>query len=123
MSGYDVSLQLTSPTHRFSAKERIGMVLVGLGVLTLLAAFFGASERQPLAFLLVSFGLLGAGAWIYFQRFADRPEGIDNDGLMFSSFTARGALGWILGVVLTGGYILLYWWPETLAGLIVLADP
>ncbi len=123
MSGYDVSLQLTSPTHGFTGKERVGLGLVGLGVLSLVAAFFGAASVNPLAFSLVSFGLLGVGAWVYFQRYRERPAGIDNDGLVFSSSTARGALGWVLGVVLTGGYILLYWWPETIAGLIQLANP
>jgi polyferredoxin len=73
--------------------------------------------------LLLSFGLLGGGALIYFRRHLRKPAGIDNDGMWLSGATARGALGWVLGIVFTGGYVLLYWFPETLAGLIRLVDP
>jgi polyferredoxin len=42
---------------------------------------------------------------------------------MFSSNAARGAVGWTVALVLTGLYVLLYFWPQALAGLIPLADP
>lgn len=123
MSSYDVSLQLTSPTSHFDGAEKTGLALVGLGVLALLTAFFGVNVGAPGIFLMVSFGMMAAGALVYFKRFLRRPKGIDNDGLWFSSTTALGSVGWILGIVLTGGYVLLYWWPQTLAGLVRLIDP
>lgn len=117
------SLQLTSPTSRFTGRERLGLGLVGVGLLLLLVAAFGAGSIYPGAFLAASLGSLGGGALLYFGRHLRRPAGIDNDGLWFSSTTAVGALGWVLGVVFTGFYVLLYWFPETLRHLIALFDP
>src|SRR5690606_40135728 len=36
---------------------------------------------------------------------------------------ARGAAGWVFGIVLTGLYVLLYWYPGTLEGLVRVVDP
>ena len=58
------------------------------------------------------------------------PAGIKNNGVYFNSLTNRGALGWLLGIVLTGFYVLLYWFPELLGqsksgntGIVALFDP
>ena len=42
---------------------------------------------------------------------------------MLSSNQARGAVGWVIGLALTGLYVVLYFAPEALAGLIPLGDP
>ncbi|NBC17296.1 MAG: hypothetical protein GVY18_08285, partial [Bacteroidetes bacterium] len=88
MARYDASFQLTSPTSHFDATERVGLAMVGLGALALMAAFFGAGAGVPLAMLLLSFGLLGGGALIYFRRHLRKPAGIDNDGMWLSGATA-----------------------------------
>ena len=68
--------------------------------------------------------LVIGGPLVYFwDEYAHRPPGIKNDGIMFSSTMARGLVGWTLGIVLTGGYVLLYWFPATLDGLIRVVDP
>jgi ferredoxin-type protein NapH len=123
MSTADFSLQLTSPTSRFDAWEKAGLALLGLGLLALFVAAFGAGNISPLGFLIGGFSAMALGSLIYFKRFLGRPAGVNNDGVWFSSITGQGAAAWVLGVVLTGGYVLLYWWPQTLAGLIQLADP
>jgi len=46
--------------------------------------------------------------------YLNKPAGIKNDGVWFRSLTARGLVGWVLGVVLTSFYILLYWFPTFL---------
>lgn len=99
----DSSLQLTTPTSHFEATEKLGLGLVGVGVLFLVVALFGAGSTHPLLMLLGSTLGLSVGGLLYFKRYLRRPAGIDNDGLMFSSSTARGALGWVLGIVFTGG--------------------
>ena len=59
-------------------------------------------------------------------------EGIKNDGTWFKSISSRGILGWIVGVILTSFYIVLYFYPQYLGlgidgaantGLISLFDP
>ena len=120
---HDATLQLTSPTSRFTPAERAGLALVGMGLVLLTAAAFGAAPLSPLAFLAGGLGGIAAGALLYFRRHLRRPAGIDNDGLWFSSATAKGALGWAMGVAFTGFYVLLYWFPHALAGLVALFDP
>ena len=120
---YDASFQLTTPTSRFGTAERVGMTLMGIGILGLVVALFGAGSAFPILSFWIGIGGLTVGAVIYFRTYLKRPAGIDNDGLWFSSATARGMLGWIFGIVFTGFYIMLYWAPQTLTHLIAMFDP
>ncbi len=47
----------------------------------------------------------------------------NNNNIWSSSLTSRGVWGWILGIVIAGFYILLYWFPQTLEHLIRMTDP
>lgn len=51
------------------------------------------------------------------------PPGIRNDHLFFKSMTSRGVVGIITGIALISFYIVLYWWPEHMAGWVLLLDP
>ncbi|UTW64715.1 4Fe-4S binding protein [bacterium SCSIO 12741] len=85
-----------------------------------------------MALVLCLSGLL-AGAILYsYGTYAGKSVGIKNDGVWFNALSNRGWLGWIVGVVLTSFYVLLYWFPEYLGlgsdgtantGLIALFDP
>ncbi len=119
----DVSFQLTTPTSRFGRDEKIAMALIGVGILGLIVALFGAGSTFPVASFWVSIGGLSLGGALYIRTYLKRPAGIDNDGIMFSSATARGMLGWIFGIVFTGFYVLLYWAPSNLEHLIRMTDP
>ncbi|MEX1055382.1 MAG: 4Fe-4S binding protein, partial [Rhodothermales bacterium] len=123
MPDRDVSFQLTSPTSNFDGIERLGLLVAGMGAVALLVAALGAGPSNPLLFLVLGLGGLTAGGITYFKRFLRRPAGINNDGVWFSSTTAWGALGWMLGVFLTGFYVVLYWFPAFLAPLIRIFDP
>jgi ferredoxin-type protein NapH len=123
MQHHDASLQLTPSPSQLSTVERAGLLLVAGGMLLFMVAAFGAGASQPLLFLGVAFGATTIGAILYFRRYARRPAGVDNDGTWFSALKALGAAAWVLGVVLTGLYVLLYWFPGTLEGLIRLFDP
>ncbi len=48
---------------------------------------------------------------------------ITNNNLFFNSATSRGAVGWGLSLLLTGFYVLLYWFPEYIEGGVRLVDP
>ena len=123
VADHNGSLQLTSPTSDFDAAERLGLLIFGAGVLALAVAAFGAGSAFPMAFLIGGVGALIAGPIIYFKRFLRRPAGINNDGVWFSSTTGLGAAAWVLGVVFTGLYVILYWFPERLHHLIRVFDP
>ncbi len=122
---YDASFQLTSvPSGSARPAARAGLVMLGLGLLALIVAAFGAGTSYPMTTLAVGFGLSTIGSLLYIVTVQmGRPPGIRNDGIMTSSATARGAIGWVLAVVITGFYILLYWFPSTLEHLIRATDP
>src|SRR5690606_16056543 len=68
-------------------------------------------------------GIMGGGLLYVVDRFRRLPAGVRNEGTVFSGLLARGAAGWVFGLVLTGLYVLLYWFPAALGGLIRVADP
>ena len=123
MTNPDVSFQLTTPASQFSTVEKVGMALMGLGILGLVVALFGAGSAFPIASFWVSIGGLVVGGLIYIRKDLKRPAGINNDGVWFSSATARGMLGWIFGIVFTGFYVILYWAPANLEHLVRMVDP
>ncbi len=123
MENYDLSFQLTSPTTNLNKGEKIGLTILAFGMLALLIAWRGAGSVSPLTYSGIGLGLTIVGALVYYwQKYMTSPAGIKNDGLQLSSTTTRGAIGWVLGIVMTGFYILLYWFPSTLEHLIRMVD-
>src|SRR5690606_2302572 len=70
--------------------------------------------------------------WFSINQYQNKIAGIKNDGIQFRSLTSRGFLAWILGIFLTGFYIVLYFYPQYLGltaegesnkGLVALFDP
>ncbi len=51
------------------------------------------------------------------------PSSIDHNGTMSSSLKRHGMWGWIFGVLFTGFYVLLYWWPEYISWMTAALDP
>ncbi|GAA4387735.1 4Fe-4S binding protein [Hymenobacter koreensis] len=97
--------------------ERLWLTLVAVGLLALTVAGLTSSFNY-LAFwagvLLVSAGTLG---WSRY-KFGQRPAGVHQNYLWVRGSTGRGAVAWVTGVVLTGFYVVLYWWPEYLENLV-----
>jgi len=119
--------------HRLKISVRIGLILTALGFGALGLGWLQMRQSYPLWLGAVSVASIAGGIWLFAHgRYAGLPEGIKNNGLWMRSLTNRGVLGWLMAVVLTGFYVLLYWWPQHLglsqngaanAGLIALFDP
>ena len=76
--------------------------------------FWGLGNGTWLGFAS-SLGALSAGGMLTFwASYRDTTPGIKHDGVWFSSLLARGALGWVAGILMTGLYVVLYWFPEYL---------
>jgi hypothetical protein len=74
-------------------------------------------KDQALIFLVLTLLGLGGGGLVYFYgSYGKLPAGIKNNRVFFSSIASRGALGWMLGIILTGFYICLYFYPTYLSG-------
>ncbi len=109
------------PPLRSSEQLALGALVVGLALWAI--AFAGSNRGSSIVTVLAVLAPLVGGAAYFYLRFRRTEPGIQNDGVWFSSATARGAVGWALGVALTAFYTLLYWFPDRLAGLVRLADP
>jgi hypothetical protein len=51
------------------------------------------------------------------------PAGIRNNNIMFKSMTSKGTVAWITAIVLTGFYIIVYWFAWAFEGMIRIFDP
>lgn len=132
MSTVDPSLSIANPEPKgMDAVQKFGLALAGIGLLVLFLAW-GNVNVPPAIGLTVALGGILIGVSIYGSRaYAKEPAGIKNNGVWFKSLTSRGALGWLVGVLLTGFYVLLYWYPEYIGykpgagneGLVRLFDP
>jgi Pyruvate/2-oxoacid:ferredoxin oxidoreductase delta subunit len=100
------------------------LAIFGGGFVMLFIGVTGPAQTQPLLFLILSLGLIVAGTMAYIiAEAAESQPGIKNNRIFFNSLTARGALGWIIGILLTGFYIVLYWFPALLENWIRMVDP
>ncbi len=116
------SLQLTTPGGAYSARERTGLALIGAGLVGLLCVMFGAGEAARGVSLWFTMGCITAGSGVLFSGYLKRPAGVDNNHVWFSPATARGMAGWLLGIVFTGFYVILYWAPHSLEYLVRMTD-
>lgn len=112
---------------RRDATERLGLGAFVLGLLVLSAGAFvaQASPESTRALWLASgwFGVAGGGLLYALSKHLRESPGVHNQGKTNDSVTARGALGWMLAVIITVFYVMLYWFPSMLEGLIRLHDP
>ena len=111
----DLSLSIANPEPKQTdAIQKLGLALAGLGLLTLFLAWGNLPIPSTLGLTIALGGIL-IGTTIYSYRlYMKQPEGIKNNGVMFKSLTSRGVLGWIAGVILTGFYVIIYFYPEYL---------
>ncbi len=104
--------------------KKAGLSILSIGVVMLLILFGSGSNSHTLLFFFLSFGLTAAGALIYFlPQINEAPAGIKNNRIFFNSFTAKGTPAWILGIIITAFYIMLYWFPSLIANWIKLVSP
>ncbi len=83
----------------------------------------GLLKNNAVLFLLLTFGLTAIGGLIMLQSFMGEKPGIKNNGTFFHPAKSRKWLGIIIGTLLISFYILLYFFPEYMAGWIRLVDP
>lgn len=121
------SVSMISENHshenEMTGLQKLGLALFSIGLLVLLVSFGGIGASQPLLFFGLSIGLATVGGVLYIYPKKRLLPGIKNNHIWFNNMTSRGAVAWMTGVLLTGFYVLLYWFPETLDHWIRLSDP
>jgi len=111
--------QLTPPPPTRLPFERAALAAVAAGLLGLLLTLSDADPNRQKTWFYAALGLLSIGtlSWSWL-KFGQQPAGVKQDGLWQRASTSRGAVAWVTGLVLTGFYIILYWFPDYLAHLI-----
>ena len=128
------SISLSNPHPPFAdLLQKVYASISGIGLLILLVATFGMDFTNKGMWLALSLALISLGTILYaYRAYGTKIEGIKNDGNFFSSVVHRGIVGWLSGIVITGFYVLLYFYPELLglgtdggtnAGLVGFFDP
>jgi polyferredoxin len=127
-----MSLTGGQPPKALNTIQKISTALgvVGLGILLL--ALLNVNFPNKTIALSLSLLMMLAGIVVFsYGAYSNKHEGIKNDGVMFKSITSRGLWGWILGIAMTGFYVVLYFYPQYLGlvsdgdntGVIALFDP
>lgn len=129
------SLAISNPQFTLlSTFQKIGLTFGALTVLLILISLFGTKigiGNTHLFLILLCFAL-SVGIYSY-GVYKNSPSGIKNDGNWFYSLTSRGGMAWMAGLIITGFYVLLYWYPRFLGlsqdtrdsntGLVAVFDP
>lgn len=133
MSRIDRDISLTGgPPTTINATQKTATFIGLFGVFILVLAGFNVNFPNKLIWLTTSLVSISAGIILFaFGAYAHKQEGIKNDGVWFKSITNRGFLAWVLGIVFTGFYVVLYFFPQYLGlvkdgantGVIALFDP
>ena len=131
MSTIQRNMSLTGDaSDTLNAFQKTGTV-IGLGglaviVLSLLNEFQNKALWLAVALIALTGGILLFSKGLYINK----TEGIKNHGVWFKSISSRGFWGWVTGVVLTGFYVILYFYGELLGanpngntGIVALFDP
>jgi polyferredoxin len=118
----DNSLSIAKPSES-PLSQKIGASLVAMAILCSIIAASGQGETQPVLFFWLIVGLVFSGGIIFSIPYYKGIPGIKNNDIMRSPATNRGAIAWGIAILMTGFYIILYWYPYLLEGLIRTMDP
>ncbi|MDD5149067.1 MAG: 4Fe-4S dicluster domain-containing protein, partial [Flavobacterium sp.] len=101
--------------NRTNTFQKLGLAIGFIGLFILTLAFFNVSFPNKTLWFSISIISIFVGIIIYARStYLSRPEGISNNGLFHKSFTNKGVLAWIIGILLTSFYVVLYWFPKYL---------
>ena len=133
MSSTTTIIKHTEPfsTNTLLKNTGVFLGLVGLFALLIFSLpihFSWAAGNTPFN---ISFSLLTAGVLLYtLGMYKGKSDGIKNNHVWFSSLSSKGLYAWLLGLLLTAFYVLMYWYPQLLgageeanSGFIKIFDP
>jgi len=127
-----INHSITGDTTTLNVQQKLGATIGILGLVILLLASFNVNFQPIWLWLTVALAAIAGGiTWYSKATYQNHPAGIKNDGVFFRSLTSRGLWGYVVGVLLTSFYIILYFYPEYIGlvkggannGVVALFDP
>ena len=134
MSSKNNNLSIAShQNNSLNLLQKAGLLLGSFGLFILVLALFNVSFPNKLIWFTIAIFSILSGIIIYANSiYLSKPEGISNNNLFYKSITNQGVFAWVLGIILTLFYVVLYWFPSYLGlgengnantGIISLFDP
>ncbi len=119
------------PPSSINNLQKVGTLIGMFGLIIIFLAGFNVDFPNKGLWLTISLSSITAGIIIFSKGlYGSKQEGIKNDKVWFYSISSRGFLGWILGILMTAFYIILYFYPQYLGlnsegntGVVGLFDP
>ena len=106
---FSLSNGLQSLHKHYIKISGILLIICGLSVLTLRITGQLTPAIQGALQVVLILGLPALGAFLLFaSRYLTRLPGIDNDHIYQRSISAKGLIAWLLGLVLTFFYVVIY---------------
>lgn len=129
----DKDISLTGgPPASINGTQKAGTLIGILGLLIILLAGFNIDFPNKALWLTIALVSLGAGVILFAKgAYGHKQEGIKNDAVWFKSISSKGLMGWLAGILMTGFYVILYFFPQYLglnsdganSGVVGLFDP
>lgn len=127
------SISISNPDKgKLNSIEKFSVALIAIGLLILALSSFNVKLNNKV-YLPISLSSLLVGMVIFArQKYLNDLPGIKNNDVWFSSLSSRGIIAWIVGIILTSFYVIIYWFPSLLGlgengnantGLVALFDP
>jgi Pyruvate/2-oxoacid:ferredoxin oxidoreductase delta subunit len=119
--------------ERLTMFQKMAIAIALIGILWICVASTMTLPISLAQSLIGSLGCISIGSlWYSYLTYNFKTAGIKNNYNFQHSLTSKGAWAWILALLLTGFYVILYWFPKYLGlgtdgaantGLIALFDP
>ena len=101
----------TPPLPASSPAEKLTLAVVAAGLLALVLALTDADPNRQRTWFYLTLALVSGGTLTWsWLKYGQHPAGVQQDNLWLRASTGRGAVAWVTGLVLTGFYIVLYWY-------------
>ena len=107
------NISLASPDNTsLDGMQKTGITIGLLGLFIMALALLNVEFPNKEIWLTVSIVSVFSGIILYTNRtYLNSPEGIKNNHVWTSSLTHKGTIAWMIGLILTSFYVVLYWFP------------
>ena len=99
------------PLPATSPAEKLTLAVIAGGLLALLLTLADGNPARQQTWFYLALGLVSAGTLAWSRlKYSQHPAGVQQNNLWLRASTGRGAVAWVTGLVLTGFYVVLYWY-------------